>query len=81
MVSTSSVLNNDRIQFQMFGHHRSPSMEEFKEVTQRDAEIRMASELDKLRKTARTDAEAKNIDMQVKKWNLIRMNTYLLIGF
>jgi len=48
----------------MFGHHRSPSMEEFKEVTQRDAEIRMASELDKLRKTARTDAEAKNIDMQ-----------------
>ena len=81
MVSTSSVLDNDRIQFQMFGHHRSPSMEEFKEVTQRDAEIRMASELDKLRKTARTDAEAKNIDMQVKKWNLIRMNTYLLIGF
>ena len=51
----------------MFGHHRSPSMEEFKEVTQRDAEIRMASELDKLRKTARTDAEAKHLDMQVGK--------------
>ena len=71
-IVTSSVLDNDRILFQMFGHHRSPSMEEFKEVTQRDAEIRMASELDKLRKTARTDAEAKNIDMQVTKTESVK---------
>ena len=51
--------------FQLYGHHRSPSMEEFKEVTQRDAEIRMAQELDKLRRTARTDAQAQSIDVQV----------------
>jgi len=51
---------------QLFGHHRSPSMEEFKEVTQRDAEIRMAHELDKLRRTAQlgSDVQAKSLDMQ-----------------
>lgn len=50
--------------FQLFGHARSPSME-FKEMTKRDAEISLAHELEKLKKTALLpEFQAKLVDKE-----------------
>jgi len=58
------MLNNAPFPPQLFGHSRSPSME-FKELTKRDAQISLAQELDKLRRTGNLpDQQAKAVDKE-----------------
>lgn len=50
--------------FQMYGHNRSPSRE-FKELTKRDAQISLTSELDKLRITGNlTEVQSRIVDQE-----------------
>ncbi len=48
----------------MYGHQRSPSLE-FKEMTKRDAQASLATELNKLRKTGNlTESQNKLVDKE-----------------
>ena len=50
--------------FQMYGHNRSPSRE-FKELTKRDAQMSLTSELDKLRIAGNLpEAQAQMVDRE-----------------
>ncbi len=50
--------------FQLFGHARSPSVE-FKELTKRDAQVSLAQELDKLRRTGNlTEGAGETVDKE-----------------
>ena len=46
---------------QLFGHQRSPSMENFKEMTKRDAQMSLSHELIKLRKTSNLTQERNDL--------------------